>query len=397
MRYAEFGKTPKGGVNRQALSKQEVDARRALINEAKTLGALVFTDPVGNFFVSLSGTHPELAPVLTGSHIDSQPTGGKFDGIYGILAGLEVLKAIRQSEQRPKRSIEVVSWMNEEGSRFAPGMMGSAAFAQERPLNEIVNVVDEKNISVQTELEFMASQFPEITQRPLGFDVHCFIEAHIEQGPVLEEMGISVGVVTGIQGKKTYRITVEGEAAHAGTTPNLKRRDALVSATRMIQDLVKAFEDPQDKTRFTVGRLVVEPNAPSVIPSKVIFSIDLRHENSNLLVELGQQVQQICLDNEKICKVSVVELSSALSLEFPKSIQNLITEKCNLLEIKNMSLLSCAGHDSRYLHGVCETGMIFVPCKNGISHHESEFSSELDLYLGAKVLADVLWDRANQS
>ncbi|MBM3406420.1 MAG: hydantoinase/carbamoylase family amidase [Betaproteobacteria bacterium] len=395
MTLARHGATSRGGVNRQALSAEDIEARRTMIGWARGIGCSAFGDALGNFFIRLEGSRPELAPVLTGSHLDSQPTGGKFDGVYGVLAGFEVLQAIRDSGLVPVRSVEVVSWMNEEGSRFAPGMMGSAGFAGARTLTEILSVRDAGQQSVAEALAELARALPDLPSRPLRTPVHSYIEAHIEQAPVLEARRLPIGIVTGIQGKRTFRATVTGEESHAGTTPHRRRRDALLSATGMVQALEKLCFDPQDITRFTVGMFRVEPNAPSVIPAKVVFSIDIRHESSQRLIELGDAVLPLCSAHAGPCDVRVEELSTAMSLEFPESIRSDIEKAAARLGLGHMRLLSAAGHDARYLNDHCETGMIFIPCLKGVSHHESESATAADLAAGARVLAEVVWARAN--
>lgn len=397
MAMAQHGATARGGVNRQALSNEDIQARRTLIDWAREIGCTAYGDELGNFFIRMEGSRPELAPVVTGSHLDSQPTGGKFDGVYGVLAGFEVLQAIRDTGLTPVRSIEVVSWMNEEGSRFAPGMMGSAGFCGARSVGEIISVRDSQQKSVADCLAELNHALPEVALRPLGLSIHSYIEAHIEQGPVLEAHGLPIGIVTGIQGKRTFRVTVTGEESHAGTTPHRKRRDALLAATGMVQALERLCFDPLDITRFTVGMMRVEPNAPSVIPAKVVFSIDIRHESSERLIELGDAVAPLCEAHAGPCGVTVEELSTALSLEFPESIRSEIDAAAARLGLGHMRLLSAAGHDARYLNDHCETGMIFVPCLKGVSHHESESATASDLAAGARVLAEVIWARANDA
>ena len=395
MALAEHGATARGGVNRQALSAEDIAARQTMIGWAKSLDLSVHGDALGNFFLRLEGREPQLAPVLTGSHLDSQPTGGKFDGVYGVLAGFEILEAIRDCGLQPRRSIEVVAWMNEEGSRFAPGMMGSAGYAGARSESEIVAVRDAQKISVAEALHMLDSALPDVPKRALGLPVHCYIEAHIEQGPELEAHETQIGIVTGIQGKRTFRVTVTGEEAHAGTTAHRKRRDALIAASGMIQALEQLCFDPLDLTRFTVGMLRVEPNAPSVVPAKAVFSIDIRHPLSARLIELGDAVDALCQRHAGPCEVRVEELSTAMSLDFPESIRTDIESAARQLGLSHMRLLSAAGHDARYMHDICETGMIFVPCLKGVSHHESESATSTDLVAGARVLAEVVWKRAN--
>jgi N-carbamoyl-L-amino-acid hydrolase len=390
MAMARHGATAAGGVNRQALSVAEIAARRELLAWGEALGLVASTDAAGNFFLRMSGRDPEAAPVMSGSHIDSQPTGGKFDGIYGVLAALEAVQAMRDAGVTPERSLEIVSWMNEEGSRFAPGMMGSAAFAGAATLDAMLPVTDGDGVTVAAALSAMRDAFPALPERSLGRPVFAYVEAHIEQGPILEREGYSVGVVTGIQGKRTFRVTVHGAEAHAGTARRAERRDALLAATAMIQALAAALHDPEDVVKFTVGRLTVRPNAPSVVAAEATFSIDLRHPDSATLRALGDRVPAICAAHAGPCRVEATELVTAMSLEFPGAVRSAIRDAAAGLGIRTMDILSAAGHDARYLHEVCPSGMIFVPCRQGISHNEAESATPEDLLDGARVLAATL-------
>ena len=315
---------------------------------------------------------------------------GKFDGAYGVLAALEAVEAIRASGYIPARAIEIVAWMNEEGSRFAPGMMGSAAFAGAASLEAMLPVRDADGISVGQALADMARAFPAVPARALRRPVAAYVEAHIEQGPVLEQQGLSIGVVTGIQGKRTFRVTITGEDAHAGTAPVGRRKDALLAAVAMIHALSAAMHDLQDVVKFTVGQLTVRPNAPSVVAGHAVFSIDLRHPVESQLRTLGDRVAGICRDNAGPCSVAVEELVSAMPLEFPVDLRRQIHDAAARIGLRAMDLPSAAGHDARYLHQVCPTAMIFVPCKAGISHNEAESATADDLYDGARVLAETL-------
>lgn len=390
MRMAQHGGTAGGGVNRQALSGEDIQARRTLIEWGESLGLTAATDVAGNLFLRLEGSDPQLAPVMTGSHMDSQPTGGKFDGIYGVLAGLEALQAILEARLAPRRSIELVAWMNEEGSRFAPGMMGSSVFSGALPLDSILSVTDAQGISVRQALAEVRTAFPSLPMWPICRPLHAYVEAHIEQGPILEREGRTIGIVSGIQGKRTFAVTLEGEEAHAGTTRRSERRDALLAAIEIIQGLTALCHDKEDTVKFTVGRFEVKPNAPSVVPARVAFSIDLRHPESAVLQLLGDQILDLCASYAGVCAVEIRELSTALSLEFPLTIRNLIRSTAEAQSISCMDILSSAGHDARYLHTVCDAGMIFIPCKDGISHNEAESATRDDLADGARVLAETL-------
>jgi N-carbamoyl-L-amino-acid hydrolase len=386
---ATFGATSRGGVNRQALSNEEFAARRQLLTWAEPLGLTPTHDPAGNLFFRYPGRNSDLAPVLCGSHIDSQPTGGKYDGVSGVLAALEAAEVMRETGLVPERPIEIVAWMNEEGSRFAPGMMGSEAFARVRPLDAIRAVRDANGVMAGDELDRLFTVFPEIPVRPLGFAAAAFVELHIEQGPVLDAARIPIGVVSGIQGKKTYKISVFGEEAHAGTTPRSARRDALRAAAAMIDTLHREIVDADDVVRFTVGRVNVEPNAPSVVPAKVSFSVDLRHPEGEMLDGFALQLERVCTELAAPCTADVERLVDAPPLTFASELRDLIRETADRLALQAIDLPSAAGHDARNLNTVCPTAMIFVPCKDGISHNEAESVLATDLVAGTKVLAEV--------
>ncbi len=390
MAMARHGATRAGGVNRQALSAEDIAARKELIDWGAQLGLTPLGDEAGNVFLRLEGRDPDAAAVMSGSHLDSQPNGGKFDGVYGVLAALEAVQAIQASGRPCTRSIEIVAWMNEEGSRFAPGMMGSSAYTGAARLAQILSVRDGQGTSVATALREVDTAFPALRRRPLGGPVAAYVEAHIEQGPLLERAGFSVGVVTGMQGKRTFQVTIKGEPAHAGTSLRAERKDALLAATAAIQALAGALHDAEDVVKFTVGRLEVKPNAPSVVAGEAIFSIDLRHPDAATLADLGDRIAAICHRAALPCSADVEELVSAVPLQFPATMRDLVRASAADLRIRTMDLPSAAGHDARYLNDICPTAMIFVPCKDGVSHNEAESATPEDLYDGARVLAQTL-------
>ena len=389
MALAEIGATEKGGVNRQALSAEEARARALLAEWAGELGYRVLVDGISNLFIRREGADPALAPVLTGSHIDSQPTGGKFDGAYGVLAGLEALQALDEAGVETARPIEVVAWLNEEGSRFAPGMMGSEAFTGRRPLDDILAVTDRDGIGVADDLPRALAATPDAERRETGFPVAAFVEAHIEQGPALERAGKPIGVVTGIQGVRRMRVRVKGEEAHAGTTPKSARRDAIWEAARMIDALQRNMHRDEEH-RVTVGMMEIRPNVPSVVAAEVLFSIDIRHPDSEVLARLEAGVDRICRAASLTCEFESWTIAEAPSIWFDSGVVDAIEAAAEGLGLANMRLFSGAGHDARQLSFVCPTGMIFVPCERGISHNEAENASPSDLADGARVLAETL-------
>lgn len=396
MELAEIGAIDGGGVNRQALTTEEFDARALCISWAEAVGMSVAADDVGNLFFRISGTEPDLPIVMTGSHLDTQPTGGKFDGAFGVLAGLEAARAIVDSGMEHKRSIEIVAWLNEEGSRFAPGMMGSEAYVGARPLEEIKSVKDKSGVSVADELARLDARFPDIEKLPFGREVFCFVEAHIEQGPILEEESIPIGAVTGIQGVRRMRVKISGEEAHAGTTPYKLRKDAIEEASRSIERLYRAFSDDDDM-RFTVGMLTIEPNVPSVVASEVLYSIDLRHPDSETLSNAEQRVRDLVAETVSTCSAEVWCIAEADTIEFDETVIATIEQAANGLDFPCRRIFSGAGHDARQLSYFCPSGMIFVPSIGGISHNVAENTDRSDIVAGTKVLSETLIALANRT
>jgi len=390
MDMSAHGAIENDGVNRQALSEADIEARAHLRSLGADAGLTASVDAIGNLFLRLSGKRAEAAPVLSGSHLDSQPTGGRFDGVYGVLAALEAVEAMREAGIEPERPVEIVAWTNEEGSRFAPGMMGSTVFAGARDLDSMLAVRDENGVSVAEALATVRASEPDLPQRDGADRPAAFIEAHIEQGPVLEAKGRTVGVVQGIEGKRVFRVTVTGELGHPGTVPQAQRRDAVIAATAMVTAIGDAVTANDERAKFAVGMFTVEPNAPSVIPAEVRFSIDLRHSDAAALVRLGDRIPALCEDNRRGCDVVVRELSHDPPLVFPKPMQSLIRTASAAVGIPSLDIFSGAGHDARHLHYHCPTGMIFVPSRGGISHSVEEWSDPEHLAAGARVLAAVL-------
>jgi len=395
MALARFGARDDGGVDRQALTDAEIPARAQMIAWGRELGLSPFTDAAANLFLRLEGHNPTLPPVLTGSHIDSQPTGGKFDGAYGVLAALEAVQAIRDAGLTPHRPIEIVAWTNEEGSRFSPGMTGSDLFTGTR---QFANVLDDKDAAgtrLGDALAHILDADDGVPQRPFGFPVAAFVEAHIEQGPLLERAGIPVGVVTGIQGTRRYRVRVHGEAAHAGTAERHERKDALMAAVRMIAEIDRAALEPAD-TKLTVGLFEVTPNAPSVVPAEVLFSIDLRHPDDAVVDRLDARIREIVAAAQAPCRAELRQIQHSPSVIFHPNIRSQIAAAADRNGVKSQDIYSAAGHDARQLHYVCPTGMIFVPCRDGISHNPAEWCEPDDLFAGARVLTDTVWQLADE-
>lgn len=394
MALADIGATPAGGVNRQALSEGEIAAWHLVTRWAQQAGLSAATDAAGNLFLTLPGRDRAAPPILVGSHLDSQPTGGKFDGAAGVLAAFEAIVSLAERGETPACDLIVVAWMNEEGSRFAPGMMGSEAFVGARSIAEIRAERDADGISVGEALDRLHAACPDLPRKPLGFPVAAYLELHIEQGPLLESSGHVIGVVSGIQGKKTFRVVVDGAEGHAGTLAQSERRDALVAFARLATALNSEIGAVDDDIKFTIGRVTVEPNAPSVVPARVTFSIDLRHPDNTVLEAAGQRIAVLCRRCVPPCTVTVTPLVDAPSNAFDGRLRGLIAQAAHDQRQPAMDILSAAGHDARHLAKVCPAAMIFIPCRDGASHVEHEWAEPAHVAAGASVLAQVLHELA---
>jgi N-carbamoyl-L-amino-acid hydrolase len=396
MTMAEIGATAKGGVNRAALSAEDIRARLLMVEWARELGFELSTDGIANLYVRRPGRRPDAPPVVTGSHLDSQPRGGKFDGAYGVVGGFEALEAIARSGAETDRSIEVVAWTNEEGGRFQPGAMGSAIFAGVLPLEEQLGILDKAGISLGEALVETLGSTPDLPVRDFGTPFAAYVEAHIEQGPRLEEAGNTIGIVTGIQGLYWFTVEITGDEAHAGTTPLASRKDALKAATSMVHALEELMADETDTVRFTVGRFECNPGSPSTVPGHALFTIDFRHPEMAVIDRIKPAIGPLCEANARGCAVSVRPTIDNAPVEFDPLVVETVQRHADALALPNMQLPSGAGHDAGHIAELCPTGMIFVPCERGLSHNEAENATPGDLAAGARTLAACLVDLANR-
>jgi N-carbamoyl-L-amino-acid hydrolase len=397
MAMAEIGKIPGGGVSRQALSGDDVRARALLLEWAAARGYVPAVDAIANLFLRRPGRDADAAPVVAGSHMDSQPAGGRFDGIFGVLAGLEALEALDDARIATARPLEVVAWTNEEGGRFAPGAMGSAVFAGHMRLEDCLGLTDAAGTRLGDALSETLDATPDLPRRPFGFPLAGYVEPHIEQGPQLEASGRQIGVVTGIQGARWYVVEVDGEPAHAGTAPLAGRRDALRAAVAMIGALQESMRDEADVLRFTVGRIEVFPNSPNTVPARVTFSIDLRHPEAAVLDARASRIEEVCRRFAGPCAVHVRETFNRPPCAFPARIVDTIERAAEALGLAHMRLPSGAFHDANFIADMAPTGMIFVPCEKGISHSPAENAAPADLAAGARVLAATLVELAGSN
>lgn len=393
MELAQIGGTPKGGVCRLALTDLDRQGRDLVTRWAREAGMAVTIDKIGNVFMRRPGRNNSLPPVMTGSHIDTQPTGGKFDGNYGVLAGVEVVRTLNDHGIETEAPIEVAFWTNEEGSRFVPVMMGSGVFAKAFTLEHAYAARDTEGKSVREELErigYIGDEEP--GDHPIG----AYFEAHIEQGPVLEDAKVTIGVVHGVLGIRWFDCTVTGTEAHAGPTPMALRRDALQVATLIMQDVVASAMRHGPHGRGTVGMVQVHPNSRNVIPGQVRFSIDLRNSTDALVDEQVSEVRALAarLSVETGMQIQFELVSSYAAQPFDSGCINAVQSAAQQLGLSHMPVVSGAGHDAIYAGQLAPAGMIFIPCKDGISHNEIEDAKPEHVAAGCNVLLHAMLERA---
>lgn len=393
MQLARIGATAKGGVCRLALSDLDRQGRELVSQWAREAGMKVTIDRIGNGFLRRPGLDDSLPPVMTGSHIDTQPTGGKFDGNYGVLAGLEVVRTLNDHGIRTIAPIEVAWWTNEEGSRFVPVMMGSGVFAGAFSLEHAYAATDADGHTVREELERIGQIG---TEEPGNHPIGSYFEAHIEQGPVLEDHGVTIGVVTGVLGIRWYDCVVTGMEAHAGPTPMALRRDALQVASVLMQEVVACAHRHPPHGRGTVGMVQVHPNSRNVIPGRVKFSIDLRNASDALCEAMDSDIRAVAarLAADSGLAIEITPVSAYPAQPFDAECVQAVERAARRLGHSHMPVVSGAGHDAVYMARLAPAGMVFVPCKDGISHNELEDARPEDLAAGCDVLLQAMLERA---
>lgn len=388
---ANFGLRSDGGVSREALTPTELKARQWLCSLFTGPHYQWVIDDAANLLLRRAGSCPELTPVMTGSHIDTQPIGGWLDGAYGVMAGLEVLHALDDTGLQTRRAIEVMIWTNEEGSRFSPGAMGSSAFSQPDRLPGFLAGHDNSGLRFETARDAALQATPAAHKAALGHSVHAYIEAHIEQGPVMERGGYSLGVVTSIQGVRWYEVTVQGTSAHAGSTPLNARQDALLTAATMVSQLgAAAAARNDDALRLTVGRFEVAPGSVNTIADRVTFSVDIRHPQESELVAMQAVLDNVLAQQQGRCSYQLRLLMQRLPTLFDDQVLSVLSAAVVATSVPHCRLGSGAFHDAMYLADCCPTAMLFVPSINGISHNAAENTHSADLVAGAKALAFAL-------
>lgn len=394
MQMAQIGATPKGGVRRIAFSELDRQARDLFAQWAEAAGCSLRVDPFGNMFARREGSDPEAPAVLMGSHLDSQPTGGRFDGVYGVLAGLEVLQTMEDCGLRTRAPIEVVNWTNEEGYIFRP-MLGSAVWAGLVPLEEALAMRhdaegDGTGWAISDALTAMgyAGSAPMLQ----ADRVACYIEAHIEQGPVLEAAGDWLGVVEATQGQRWYDLTLVGQEAHAGPTPMQARRDALMTMARIALEVERIAMDNAPGCG-TVGRVAIHPNSPNTVPGQAMFSADLRHPQGDVLDQMDREFRDSAqaIATRAGLSLDLSERAWIPPLAFSEAIVAALEAAAHVSGRPWRRMYTGAGHDACNIARVLPTAMLFVPCRDGISHNEAEYTAPEYLGVGTQVLADAVF------
>jgi len=393
MEMARIGATEKGGVNRQALTELDGQGRDLFVRWCEEAGCTVRVDAVGNIYARREGKNNDLAPVMTGSHLDTQPTGGKWDGVFGVLSGLEVVRTLNDLKYETERPVEVTVWTNEEGCRFAPAMMGSGVAVGKFDLEEIYGLTDAEGNTFRGELE--AIGYLGSDNAKVG-NIAAFFEVHIEQGPILEDEEKTIGIVQGAQGQRWFDVSLTGQEAHAGPTPMKIRRDALVGAAEIVGAVNRIGLEFQPGACATVGQFDVSPNSRNTIPGHVAFSVDFRHPDDRRLSAMKKALEKTCAAAEdRGLAVDCQEIWYQPPIAFNSDCVAAVRIGAEAAGLPAMEIVSGAGHDACNISTLAPTGMIFVPCKDGISHNEVESATQNDCAAGCNVLLHAIIDRAN--
>jgi beta-ureidopropionase / N-carbamoyl-L-amino-acid hydrolase len=389
METARIGGTPGGGIKRLTLSEEDREVRDWFRKACEALGCGVTVDSMGNMFAHRAGRRPDLPPIAMGSHLDTQPTGGKFDGVLGVLAGLEVLRTLNDAGFETNAPLELINWTNEEGARFQPAMLASGVFAGAIAEGAANDKQDADGVRFGDALDAIGYRGAE----PVGQHPHsAYIELHIEQGPILEAEACTIGVVTGVQGVRWYEVIVTGQSAHTGATPMHLRRNALLGAARMVEAVHTVGLAHAPRAVATVGRLDVTPNSPNVVAGSVNFSVDLRHPDDSVLDQMEAAFRASIGPTLEPLGLTFVERRIWMNpaTAFDPGLIAAVRAGAEKAGYAWREIVSGAGHDAAYLARVVPSTMIFVPCAGGISHNEAESATLSDCGAGAQVLLETV-------
>lgn len=389
METARFGATAKGGLKRLTLTDEDKMVRDWLAAQARALGCSVVNDDVGNLFVRRPGKDPTLPPIAMGSHLDTQPTGGRFDGILGVLGALEVLRTLDAAGYETNAPIEVVDWANEEGSRFSPAMLASGVFAGVFTRETAWATKDRDGIAYRDALERIGCLG---TERAGAHPLSAYFELHIEQGPILEAAGETIGVLTGVQGMRWYDVSIEGQDAHTGATPMRLRKDALVGAALVVAGIEAIAAAHGPDAVASVGTLDVSPSSRNVVPGRVDLTVDLRHPDDKVVDLMEADLRRLLAETLTPRGLTWTEnlFWDSPAVHFDPRLVDCVEAAAAKGGWARRRMVSGAGHDAVYLSRVAPTAMIFVPCEGGVSHNETEDATPSDCAAGTQVLLDAV-------
>ena len=389
MQTAQIGATPKGGICRLTLTDLDRQVRDWFKAQCEALGCTVAVDQVGNMFARRPGKNPALAPIAMGSHLDTQPTGGKFDGVLGVLGALEAMRTLHDLGYETNAPIEIVNWTNEEGSRFAPAMLASGVFAGVFTPDYAYARTDRDGKTFGGELDRIGYKGAEKSgARKFG----AMFELHIEQGPILEDEGRMIGIVQGVQGMRWYEVTVTGQEAHTGATPMRLRKNALLGAARMIERIDTIAHEHAPHAVGSVGLIENKPNSRNVIPGEVFFTVDFRHPDDKVLDAMETKFRAALAEIMASLRLTYNEtrIWESPAVNFAADLIDCVRIGAEKSGFKSRDIISGAGHDAAYIARVAPTTMIFVPCAGGISHNEAESTSFEECAAGAQVLLNAV-------
>jgi N-carbamoyl-L-amino-acid hydrolase len=394
MEMAEIGATKRGGCNRQALTDLDRTARDLYVSWVQDAGCEVRVDQMGNVFARRPGLNPALPVVMTGSHIDTQPTGGKFDGVYGVLAAVEVIRSLNDQGLDTKASVEAVIWTNEEGARFSPAMVGSGVWCGEFSLDYGYSRTDSLGNTLGQELQRIDYQ-GSVPCKP--HPIKGFIELHIEQGPILEKEELQIGVLTGVQGMNWYDLVITGQPVHAGPTPMEDRRDPFMALHRIVDRMYALSREFAPWARVTFGDIRALPGSRNTVPEQLVVTLDMRHPDSEGLASMDRALRDIAREEGDLARVDcrVDDEWRSPAVKFDPGCVDAVRKAVVDLEYPYKEMVSGAGHDAVYVSRVAPTSMIFVPCEKGISHNEAENAKPEDIEAGCNVLLNTVVNLAN--
>ncbi|QHS17681.1 Zn-dependent hydrolase [Halopenitus persicus] len=385
--YSAIGATDNDGLHRLTLTDEDAAVRDLFVSDLESLGLEVTIDEMGNVFGRRPGTDPDADPVMIGSHLDSQPKGGRFDGQLGVLVALETMRALEDAGIETDRPVEIVNWTNEEGSRFENPLLGSSVFIGNTSLEEAYDLTDDDGIRFEDELERIGYKGDAPCEaRP----IHSFLELHIEQGPYLEEHGNAVGVVEGVYGMAWLQATIHGHADHAGPTPMHTRTDALTAAAKAIREVESLPLRLSEDAVATVGRIDVEPDSINVIPSRADFTIDVRSYDDDVVDRAIEEAEfEVATAADRAGgEYDFEQIWRIPHTEFSPSVADAAAAAAEAVDASYERMVSGAGHDAKYLNEITDTAMLFVPSADGNTHNEAEFTPWEDCVTGARTFAE---------